>query len=50
MNAEVADVTRTVANALSDGHINSRERADGDREIDQAIDSLHSLKASLKLA
>lgn len=50
MNAEVADVTRTVANALADGHLNSIERASITREADQAIESLHSLKAAVKAA
>lgn len=50
MNAEVADVTRTVANALADGHVNSIERASINREADQAIDSLHSLKAAVRTA
>lgn len=50
MNAEVADVTRTVADAVGDGHVNSIERATIAREADQAIDSLHALKASVKAA
>ncbi|MCY1378551.1 hypothetical protein D9M69_661960 [compost metagenome] len=50
MNAEVADVTRTVADAVADLHLNSIERAAILREADQAIDSLHALKASVKAA
>lgn len=50
MNAEVADVTRAVADAAGDGPLNSIERATILREADQAIDSLHSLKASVKNA
>ncbi|UCP00080.1 phage regulatory CII family protein [Metapseudomonas lalkuanensis] len=50
MNAEVADVTRTVADAVADQHLTSLERAAILREADQAIDSLHSLKASVKAA
>lgn len=50
MSAEVGDVTRTIADALADEHITSIERAAGVREIDQAIESLHSLKAAFKAA
>ena len=47
MSAEIADVTRAVADALSDGHISGSERREITKELGEARHSLDGLEASL---
>ena len=50
MNAEVADVTRALADALEDNRLSQVEKARIVREADQAIDALQVLKDSVRAA
>lgn len=50
MNAEVADVTRALADALDDNQLNQMEKGRIVREADQAIDALQALKDSVRAA
>lgn len=50
MSAEVADVTRAVADALADGHVSQTEKQLIKRELLGAKDSLAVLEASIKAA
>lgn len=50
MSAEVADVTRAVANALDDGHVSQTEKALIKRELAGARESLEVLEASVRAA
>lgn len=50
MSAEVADVTRAVADALADGHVSQTEKQMIKRELLGAKDSLAVLEASIKAA
>jgi hypothetical protein len=50
MSAEVADVTRAVANALTDGHMSQTEKQMIKRELLGAKESLAVLEASIKAA
>jgi hypothetical protein len=50
MAAEVADVTRAVADALGDGHVSQVEKQQIKRELLGAKESLALLEASIKAA
>lgn len=50
MSAEVADVTRSVTDALEDGHVSQHEKQLIKRELVGARDSLATLEAAIKAA
>jgi hypothetical protein len=50
MSAEVADVTRAVADALEDGRVSQTEKQTIKRELQGARESLDVLEASVKVA
>jgi hypothetical protein len=50
MSAEVADVTRSVTDALGDGHVSQHEKQLIKRELIGARDSLATLEAAIKAA
>ena len=50
MSAEVADVTRSVTDALEDGHVSQHEKQLIKRELIGARDSLATLEAAIKAA
>lgn len=50
MSAEVADVTRSVTDALEDGHVSQHEKQLIKRELLGARDSLATLEAAIKAA
>jgi hypothetical protein len=50
LSAEVGDVTRSVADALEDGHLSQPERAQILNELSHVYESADVLKASVKAA
>jgi len=50
MSAEVADVTRSVTDALEDGHVSQHEKQLIKRELVGARESLATLEAAIKAA
>ncbi|MBC3375771.1 Rha family transcriptional regulator [Pseudomonas sp. SWRI92] len=50
LTAECGDVGRLIFDATADNHISQHEKAQGDKAIQEAIDALHVLRESLKVA
>ncbi|MNR51149.1 hypothetical protein D3C85_1707800 [compost metagenome] len=50
LTAECGDVGRLIFDATADNHISQHEKAQGEKAIQEAIDSLHVLRESLKAA
>ncbi len=50
LSAECGDVGRLIYDAVSDGHVSQHEKAQGEKAIQEAIEALEVLRASLKAA